>query len=106
MKAGSDKSRKWLHALQVQPRSHVIDDASLHTQMTQEELTRCEGLVTDSPVEAVKRSRDGGEEGGKRNRGGRREKKVIERWKCVLVLSGGSECREAADRHVLCWGHV
>ena len=77
VKAASDKSRKWLHALQVQPRSHVIDVKSRDSQMTQEELTRCEGLVTDSPVEAVKRSRDGGEEGGKRNRGGRGERGVL-----------------------------
>ena len=100
MRAGSVKSRKWLHALQVQPRSHVINEEPRDLQMTQEELTRCEGLVTDSPVEAVKRSRDGGDEGGKRNRGSRREETVIERWKCVLVLSGGSECREAVDRYV------
>lgn len=45
VRAGADKSRKWLHALNVTPFS----------QMNEEELTQCDSLSTASPFETPKR---------------------------------------------------
>ena len=51
--ADGDKSRKWIHALSLQPRS----------QLSQQELSQCDPPYTHCPFTATKRS-DGGREVG------------------------------------------
>lgn len=45
MKAATDKSRKWIHALNLQPRIHL----------TQQDLIQCDPPVTSSPFTSMKR---------------------------------------------------